>query len=798
MDFPTTPGAYQTTNATGGGFVSKFDPTGSSLVYSTLLNYAVASSISVDLSGNAYVAGAAAPGFHTTGGAFQPASRAQGAPADTAGNGFVAKVNPAGSALTYATFLGGSGTISTDGTFGGDAVSSISQDAAGDAYVSGYTASSDFPTTRGALQSVTQNKALTSTPYQYISIPATFFVAKLDPTGAGLIFSTYLSSSSYDFNENLGPLLALDPDGNAYIVGTTFGIDFPVSANAFQARNNSHPFGGLAATGNATLTELSPSGSLLYSTYLGGGGYAEIADGVVVRYGPDEGLAVALDTEGNVYLAGNASSTDFPTTDGAYETTKTSSEAVFLAKFNFSEASSNATITALASNGNPDVVGQKITFTAYVESASGTGVPAGTVNFAIDNGVAIPVTLDGTGHANYQTSALSAGTHVITATYAGETHYSTSNASLNETINPDLPSSLVSPTRYSTLTGPTAAFTWTAPQGATGYVLCLSSQNNNSCNLYSSPVLRTTSVNVTGLPVNGETIYATLYTQFAPQFLSTTATYTAEPAVAAIVTAPTGALTGSSAEFTWTPGSGVTGYVLCVGSKAGICNLYSSPVLRTTSTSVAGLPTNGETMYYTLYSQVLSQWLNTSGSVTAEPPVAAIVTAPAGALTGSSAEFTWTPGSGVTGYVLCVGSKAGACNLYSSPVLRTTSTSVAGLPTNGETIYYTLYSQVLNQWLNTSGSVTAEPPVAAVVTAPVGTLAGPSATFTWTPGSGVTGYALCVGIAPGDCNLYFSPVLRTTSVTVPNLPVNGRTLYYTLSSQVLTQWLHTSGSVTAQ
>ncbi len=97
--------------------MTKLDPSGSSLVYSTFLNYAVGSSIAVDPNGNAYVGGVAAADFITTSGAYQPTSHSNGISATTGGTGFVAKVNSTGSALLYATFLGGSGTL-TNNSFG--------------------------------------------------------------------------------------------------------------------------------------------------------------------------------------------------------------------------------------------------------------------------------------------------------------------------------------------------------------------------------------------------------------------------------------------------------------------------------------------------------------------------------------------------------------------------------------------------------------------------------------------------------------------------------------------------------
>src|SRR5438132_548275 len=173
-DFPTTAGAFQTTF--GGlinAFVTKLNPTGTALLYSTYLggfgsNQGFA--IAVDTLGNAYVTGGAVRDFPTTLGAFQPAF----------GGGFfdafVTKLNPTGTALVYSTFLGGS---NDDEGFG------IAADAAGNAYVTGFTQSSNFPTRAGAFQAT------------FGGVEDTF-VTKLDPTGAALVYSTYLGGSGDD------------------------------------------------------------------------------------------------------------------------------------------------------------------------------------------------------------------------------------------------------------------------------------------------------------------------------------------------------------------------------------------------------------------------------------------------------------------------------------------------------------------------------------------------------------------------------------------------------------------------
>jgi hypothetical protein len=216
-DFPTTAGAYDTTYNGGGYdvFVTKLNSTGSALLYSTYLGGSGndgADGIAVDTSGSAYVTGgtssaddAVAP-FPTTSGAF-----------DRSFNGgtydvFVSKLNPAGSSLSYSTFLGGS---SNEGGSG------IAVDTSGSAYVTGGTVSSDFPTTAGAFDTS-------------INGSADAFVAKLSSNGRALTYCTYLGGSSAD----AGYGIAVDGSGAAYILGGTSSSGFPTTAGAFDTSYN--------------------------------------------------------------------------------------------------------------------------------------------------------------------------------------------------------------------------------------------------------------------------------------------------------------------------------------------------------------------------------------------------------------------------------------------------------------------------------------------------------------------------------------------------------------------------------
>ncbi len=275
-DFPTTPGAFQPTTPSFHSlhaFVTALDPIGAGL-YSTYLGgdyIDYAQGIAVDTSSHAYVIGTTGSiDFPTTAGAFQT----------TIGGGnydaFLTVFNPTGTGLVYSTYLGGSGYEVGEG---------IAVDPSGKAYVTGITNSSDFATTAGALQTT------------YISLYADVFVTEFNPTGSDLVFSTYLGAGTYAE----GKCIALDTSGRAYVSGLAES-EFPVTAGAWQTT-----FGG--SDYDAFVAELNPTGSgLLYSTYLGG------IDIEQVR-------GIAVDTSGNAYVSGFTRSSDFPTTEGALQTT---------------------------------------------------------------------------------------------------------------------------------------------------------------------------------------------------------------------------------------------------------------------------------------------------------------------------------------------------------------------------------------------------------------------------------------------------------------------------------------------
>ena len=302
-DFPTTSGAYQTTGI-GAAFVTKVDPAGATLVYSTYLGGTggdAPKGVAVDKNGNAYVAGfTRSTDFPTTAGALQPRYMQNGG-GDPRGVAFVTKLNPTGSALAYSTYLGG---------YNLDVAFAIAVDSSGDAFVCGETFASNFPTTPNAFQRGIHGNGGSNA-----------FVSKLNPTGTALLYSTYLGGSGSGdptSDRDKAFALAIDNVGNAYVTGYTDSYDFPTTPGVLQPTNPA--IGTPVRTSKVFVTQLNSNGTaLVYSTFLGG------ASGI------DGGAGIAVDGVGNAYITGQTDSTDFPLTPGAYQTTHPS---MFVAKLN--------------------------------------------------------------------------------------------------------------------------------------------------------------------------------------------------------------------------------------------------------------------------------------------------------------------------------------------------------------------------------------------------------------------------------------------------------------------------------
>ncbi len=375
------------------------------------------------------------------------------------------------------------------------------------------------------------------------------------------------------------------------------------------------------------------------------------------------------------------------------------------------------------------------------------------------------------------------------------------------------PATMSTPAANSTLTGSSTNFTWYASASAQAYWLDLGSTQGGN-NYYQSGSLPTTTLSetVNNLPTDGSTIYATLWTEISGQWVNNQYTYTAfnSGSSKGVITSPTpgSTLTGSSELFTWTPGSGATAYWIDAGSAPGGNQYFQSGNIgNVTSYTVTGLPTDGSQVYVTLYSLVGGQWLSNSYTYTAyslsgQQGVLTTPT-PGSQFTGTTVTFQWTAGAGSSAYWLDLGSAPGGNQYYQSGNLGNVLTTTAnGLPSDGSTVYATLYSLVGGQWLSTGYTYTAYNASAgkAVMTSPMpgSTINGNTATFQWTAGS-ATNYWLDIGSTPGGNDYFQSGPLGsgTLSAVVTTLPANGSQIYVTLWSLVGGQWVNNSYTYTS-
>jgi Beta-propeller repeat/FG-GAP-like repeat len=304
-NFPVTTGAFQTTEqGNQDGFVTKLNSTGTAQVYSTYLGGSendAANGVAIDSSGNAYVAGQTTSTNFPVVNGYQTSFAGGGTDCGSGivcGDVILTKLNAAGSALLYSTYLGGSAEESGVG---------ITVDSSGNAYVTGGTDSSNFPVTQGAPQAAYGGGSASCATAGLACGDA--FVAKLNTLGSGpssLIFSTYFGGSGDD----LAVGVALDSSGFVHVAGGTNSSNLLVTGTALQPT-----YGGGTAScsidmfcGDAfTLTLTNLGSAIVYSSYEGGSG-------------DDFGLGMALDSSGNAYVTGATISTNFPVATGAYDT----------------------------------------------------------------------------------------------------------------------------------------------------------------------------------------------------------------------------------------------------------------------------------------------------------------------------------------------------------------------------------------------------------------------------------------------------------------------------------------------
>lgn len=303
-DFPITPGAFQTTLNYYAGYVTKLNPNGTALIYSTFLGVggSKGQAVAVDSTGAAYITGnTQTSAFPVTGGAF-----------DTTFNGiydtFLAKLNAAGNGLVYATFLGGSNS-----DYGMD----IAIDSSHNAYITGASLSSDFPITAGAFDVNFGGGVCGVAPNTYPCPDA--FIVKVDAAGSTLSYAAFLGGANSD--RGLG--VAVDNIGNVLVAGVTTSVDFPATVGAVDTNLN--------GVSDAFVAKVAPNGSaLIYATFLGGSN----GEGDTIDDFNNRSIDTTIDGDGNAYVVGVTASSDFPVTPGAFDTSYNSNLDAFVTKLN--------------------------------------------------------------------------------------------------------------------------------------------------------------------------------------------------------------------------------------------------------------------------------------------------------------------------------------------------------------------------------------------------------------------------------------------------------------------------------
>ncbi|MFX0064440.1 MAG: SBBP repeat-containing protein [Candidatus Hermodarchaeota archaeon] len=336
-DFPVVNPFIDHRSVTYDVFVTKLNATGNGLVFSTYLggnNIDYAYGIVVDTEGNSYITGETDSSDFPTKNAYQ--STRNGVYNDA----FVTKLNATGNGLIFSTYLGGTNR---------DCCHTIRVDAAGNSYITGYTESTDFPTKNAYNNTNAGGRDA--------------FVTKLNATGTGLVFSTYLGGILDDY----GYGVAIDTEGNSYIVGATSSSDFPTK----NAYNSTHAGGQF----DAFVTKLNNTGNgLVFSTFLGGTSH-------------DNGIEIALDATGNIYIVGDTVSDNFPMLN-AYDNVIGVEQDAYVAKLNatgtglvFStylggDEFENVFDIVVDADGNSYIIGQTLssdfpTYNAYNSTFSG-------------------------------------------------------------------------------------------------------------------------------------------------------------------------------------------------------------------------------------------------------------------------------------------------------------------------------------------------------------------------------------------------------------------------------------------
>jgi hypothetical protein len=637
IPFPTTAGAVLTTPpySTGAGgyqnylsasadaFISVFDPTLSTLLYSTLFgepqvsnaglgfesaSFTIGQAVTVDASGNFYLAGTSEDAsLETTSGAYEANASSCGTVSNNTllNCAFVAKFSPVASgtpSLIYGTYLG-----HTVGGGYGDLMTGIAADATGDAYVTGFTNQATFPTTSGAYQTTCDQYGVNGNTNADCG---SAFIAKLNPNGTALLASTYFggyydgANGIPDNVTSMGPIV-LDAAGNVYIDGVA-GNGLP-QVNSLGTNDGTggaqSPF---VAKFNSSLT------TLLFSTLFSTGGQSQTAV---------DGLAV--NTTGNIYIAGSVGSPpSSAATSGAFQSTYGGGTSdAFVAKI----VVQTPTTTTLSAAPTSASAGTAINLTATVAEVGGSSVPTGTVTFKDGAATLGSMTLNATAIAVYTTSTLAVGGHSITAAYGGDSANGTSTSTAASVTVTAVPAPVVTigVLPASIILGQSATLTW-------------STSNATACTASgawsgSEGTSGTQSVTPTA---TGSLGYVLTCTGTGGSGNGTASLVVAAPLPTVTIGAsPTSITLGKSSTLTWSS----TNATSCTASNAWTGSEAVSGTLNETPTAAGSL-----SYVLTCIGAGGSAHATAVLTVTAPAPTVAIAVAPTSITVGQSATLTWS------------------------------------------------------------------------------------------------------------------------------------------------------------
>ncbi|MDR3764211.1 MAG: protease pro-enzyme activation domain-containing protein [Acidobacteriota bacterium] len=474
-------------------------------------------------------------------------------------------------------------------------------------------------------------------------------------------------------------------------------------------------------------------------------------------------------------------------------------------------ASSFTTTTALAASSTTlSSPTDTTTLTATVTATQRGGVPAGTVAFYIGStsgtelgtgslvantctGTAPSVVCTASATLTVAASALQAGSNSIIAYFQGDgaNDAPSTSSAVAVTAPAAGPATITTPATGSTLSGTSTTITWSAGGATSPYYIWVGS-TSGAYDLVNVGPFTGTSTSVT-LPENGATVYVTLWSTQNGSLVSSTATYTEATSLPAALSSPASGstLSAASATFTWTANQSTTPVYLWVGSTAGGFDLVNVGPLTGTSTTVT-LPTNGATVYATLWSTLNGTLTSTTATYTEASLLPASISSPASGstLSGTSTTFTWAANGSTTPVYLWVGSTAGGFDLVNIGPLSGTSTTVT-LPANGATVYATLWSTVNGTLVSKSYTYTEATFSPAAITSPAnGSTLASTQEFDYSYNQSTDPVYIWVGSTAGGLDIANLGPLSGGSAII-NLPTDGAPVYVTL-------WSTLNGSLTSQ